>query len=106
MVEAEVVGRGSHHAKTNDGCRRDSAGLLVLQNCLLSTLPVQGPAFFRRPNKTIISSPWGLNEAAKLAGAKARRLVVLGGPPIGIAPQNQHRLSAARVEWIVNLRER
>ncbi len=79
MVEAEVVGRGSHHAKTNDGCRRDSAGLLVLQNCLLSTLPVQGPAFFRRPNKTIISSPWGRNEAAKLAGAKARRLVVLGG---------------------------
>ena len=26
------------------------------------------------------------------------------GAPIGIAPQNQHRLSAARVEWIVNLR--
>ena len=26
------------------------------------------------------------------------------GAPISVAPQNQHRLSAARMEWIVNLR--
>ena len=68
MVKAEVVGC----AKTTMAAVVISQEFCWSQNCLLSILPVvQCPAFF-----TIISSPWGRNEAAKLAGSKARRLVV------------------------------
>ena len=62
MVEAEVVGRRSHHAKTTMAAVvaifRRIVGVAELSP--FSTLPVQGPAFFRRPNKTIISRFLGL----------------------------------------------